>query len=857
LPPIRTTHGASSGQFVIRNLAKATVLEISEVAFNGPDGDRFAVATFPTTLQPGGEGTVTFTFDPEGLAGSYSADCVIVSNDMDSPTFVQIDIVVSDPPVGANAYQQAVLDDEPLLYWTFDESDPIANAADKIWGLPANDLRPQGAAGRVASTLGLGNAADFDGVRGSRFMASTLQLGAASYAHYAIEMWIRLDQPLTPAYLLEGWNGTPSGTNAPAIIHGYNPNIEFFGGGGRTGSAGPAALADMDWHHVVMEVNVPANTHKFYIDGEPAGTFPGARAWLLPALAIGSPATTIDQPMKGQIDELALYNLAGGTLTGQDIAHHFESSVAIPDPILSVPSRIDLGAVALSPVPVNLSFQVTNLGASQPLNITGLSFDGPDGAAFTAGLLPAAIAPNGGTGMVNFTFEADSGPGVYSATATLASNDARGEAIVNLTVLVEDGPELGAPSRVDLPPIRTTQGAVGGQFSVRNLAKATVLEISEAAFSVESGDQFAVVAFPATLQPGEEGTITFTFDPEGVAGSYTADCVITSNDMGSPAVVQIDIVVSDPPVAANAYQQAVLGHGPLLYWTFDEEEPTANAVDKIWGLPANDLRPQGSAGRVASPLGLGHAADFDGVRGSRFMASTLQLGATSYAHYAIELWIRLGNPASRAYIFEGWNGTPAGTNAPAIIHGWNPNLEFFGGARTGSAGPAALLDMGWHHVVMEVNVPANTHSFYIDGEPAGTFAGSRAWLLPALAIGSPAVNTDEPMIGQVDELALYDLAGGTLTGQDLADHFQSVGGGEGPLPQLIVESYDPATSELRLNVGAVPPGRMFHLRGSTDLEVFTPLSPPVNFDSTTPQPLIIPTGGAPRFFVQVFEGVSP
>jgi hypothetical protein len=707
----------------------------------------------------------------------------------------------------------------------------------------------------VPGRSGFGNAARFTTANG--FVTATFPVGG-TVGDFAIAFWMKPESLSGSAAYVTARNG--GGSQLAAIWEYLNNHVELFFTGGSGPNPRPGsgvAFADTEWRHIVFTRSGTAYVR--YVDGVKTdiGTLTGDFSNVAQNLLIGAAEASGVGRFAGLLDDVAWFS-EGLDQSEVEAIRTGDFSAFIPDPALKVPAQIDLGAVALSATPVNLSFQITNLGTSQPLTITGLGFDGPDGAAFSAGLLPIAIAPNGGTGTVNFTLETGSGPGVYSATATLASNDPRSPATVNLTVLVEDGPTLGAPARVDLPPIRTTDGASSGQFVIRNLAKATVLEISEVAFSGPDGEQFAVATFPATVQPGGEGTITFTFDPEGVAGSYSTDCVITSNDILSPKFVQVDLVASDPPVGANAYQQAVIDDEPLLYWTFDETEPTANAVDKIWGLPANVLRPQGTAGRVASTLGLGNAADFDGVPGSRFLANTLQLGAASYAHYAIELWLRLEQPLSQAYLLEGWNGTPTGTNSPAIIHGYNPNLEFFGGGgRTGNVGPAALLDLGWHHVVMEVNVPANTHSFFIDGAAVGTFAGSQAWLLPALAIGSPAVNTDEPMTGQIDELALYDLSGGTLTGQDLAVHFQAAGGGGAPLPQPIVQSYDPATSELRLNAGAVPPGRMFHLRGSTNLEVFTPLSPPVNFDSTTPQPLIIHTGGAPRFFIQVFEGTSP
>jgi hypothetical protein len=334
---------------------------------------------------------------------------------------------------------------------------------------------------------------------------------------------------------------------------------------------------------------------------------------------------------------------------------------------------------------------------------------------------------------------------------------------------------------------------------------------------------------------------------------------------GSRAWMFLDEIVVNPELPppdeppppdgpAGAYRRAVLDRGPVFYWTFDEE--SGPAADLMSAQSGNQLTPQGGAGRIPSGLGLGMAADFNGATGSRFFSNSLAAARTSYDHYAVEFWVRLGDATGSAYLLEGFDGGTLG-NSPALIHGFNPNLEgfFAAGGRTGNTGPATLADMAWHHVVFEVNVPANTHSLYIDGVAAGSFPGSRPWRLPVLGVGSPAVNATQPMTGQLDELAIYDLTAAAFTALDLAAH-HAVLTAAGPA-RLVLQRYDPATSEIGLSVAPIPPGRMFHLRGSTDLRVFLPFEPPVEFDINTPQPLLVRTYGEPRFFVQAYEGASP
>jgi len=640
------------------------------------------------------------------------------------------------------------------------------------------------------------------------------------------------------------------------------------------------------------------------------------------------------------------------------------------DPNLVVSSAINLGTVAKSPASNALSFEVRNTGATNTLDVTGLTFTGADAPAFAASALPTGIAAAGGMGTVNFTFDSGGVAGIYTATASLESNDPSSPATVNLTIAVEEGPILGAPASVDLGTISTVPGSTSGQFSISNSALATPLNISEVNFTGPDGSNFTVDSSPGILLPGESGDITFTFDSGGVdgffsadceivsddpaspttlvpvsvnleggpalavpsfvdlrailvssgtitrsvaisnsaftntlnissvsfknisggatwtpanfpasllpgaaggitftfdteigAGIYTADLEIASDDAFSPTVVNLEIEVVDPPIGANAYQQAVINDRPLLYWTFDESDDTDSAIELMVGDIVNDLTPQGGATRIASDIGLGNAADFDGVSGSRFYSSTLSAARSSYAQYAVEMWVRLDDAASASYLLEGASGVGAGgagANSPAMIHGYNPNLEGFfgGGGRTGTSGPTVLSDNTWHHIVLSVDVVENSHSFYVDGDLVGTYPGSATWKLPVLGVGATQIDGTGAIRGQIDELAFYDLSGG-LTGQDIADHFLALPEGPGGQMALVIDSYNPDTNELIVRVNNIPEGQDFHLRSSTDLVTFSAFSPGFSFDSTTTQPFVIDSAGAPKLFLRVFDGVSP
>ncbi len=61
------------------------------------------------------------------------------------------------------------------------------------------------------------------------------------------------------------------------------------------------------------------------------------------------------------------------------------------------------------------------------------------------------------------------------------------------------------------------------------------------------------------------------------------------------------------------------------------------------------------------------------------------------------------------------------------------------------------------------------------------------------------------------------------------------------------------------NVENIPSGQTYHLRQSTDLLNFVPVSPPVDITDTTPQPLAVTvdTETQPKLFIGVSEGASP
>jgi len=82
--------------------------------------------------------------------------------------------------------------------------------------------------------------------------------------------------------------------------------------------------------------------------------------------------------------------------------------------------------------------------------------------------------------------------------------------------------------------------------------------------------------------------------------------------------------------------------------------------------------------------------------------------------------------------------------------------------------------------------------------------------------------------------------------------------GEPGLPIKLAATYNKAAGTLSITATGIPEGT-FHLRSSTDLQSFVPLVPAIQFDSSTPQPFVIPVdpNTVPKRFFRVEEGASP
>ncbi len=238
--------------------------------------------------------------------------------------------------------------------------------------------------------------------------------------------------------------------------------------------------------------------------------------------------------------------------------------------------------------------------------------------------------------------------------------------------------------------------------------------------------------------------------------------------------VNFDGAGTPNPGPSQTYKDAVLADNPLLYWSFDEN--SGNAQSLVNPSAANELVPQGSAGRVQSHItpggiDLGRAASFNGTDGTRFFAADLfgpgggpGVGFIGTQLWAVEFWFKTDS-AGAQYLSESTG--VGGNNDPGIIYGFNAGgpdqLELFKGDRFG---PTGVSQDEWHHAVIAFygnsgGFADNLREIYLDGVlvATDTITGfSTGHSLGAYAIGATSVAGGvNPFSGMIDEWAIYEL----------------------------------------------------------------------------------------------------
>ena len=232
----------------------------------------------------------------------------------------------------------------------------------------------------------------------------------------------------------------------------------------------------------------------------------------------------------------------------------FENVLPTADPLIDLPANVSLdldGSVQSFDIPVS------NLGASQPLAISGVFFSGANAAAFSQLSFPEPVAP-GGNGIIQIIFDPTGISGNVEANLLVQSTDPDSPTTnVALSGFLYD-PKLVVASAFGFGPFDPGVGVQVDALAVSNGGGGQTLTFTSNTISGPDADHFMVITAPGNLPPFGAGTIDLSFNPLGKEGSFVAQLTITSNDAADSTKVinltaQVGELVQNSGVRINEF----------------------------------------------------------------------------------------------------------------------------------------------------------------------------------------------------------------------------------------------------------------------------------------------------------------
>jgi len=529
----------------------------------------------------------------------------------------------------------------------------------------------------------------------------------------------------------------------------------------------------------------------------------------------------------------------------------------VRNPWIDTVASIDLGIIPPGAGTQNFTIDVRNLGASIDLvadYADFTTFGGPFAAVDDLTTSNLTVAP-GATGVINLRFDAGSLAGVFSDTLEIDSNDpTEATRIIPVTINVERDPEISAPIDVILETFPFGAGPQAFTVEVANIGAANDLMISSVDVFGPDGTNFTIDSFDSTIPAGGTGVIGLTFDPTGFTGDFFATLEIISNDIGVPFSTDVILVATVDPHTAPASSPS----GLVAWWSLDSEldagkDDSGNGFD---GVPSGTPTPTPGAN-----ANTGGALSFNG-------STTIEVPWSSYLNpesFTVTLWAcpTITGGAHRSAITSR-DDSPGATQGYILYHDPTSNWAFW----TGDGNPGWHSTPGggvstsvWTHLAISYDAVTQTKSFFVNGvlfssstAPPALYAPNGPQKEGLHIAGGGDTGTQFRFTGKLDDVALFNTA---LSADDInAIKGNGVAGFLSPATKALnLGAIGYTGGSLGLSVGNIPAGETFHLRGSTDGENFAPLIPPIDFDSTTPQPIMVPSTES-LLLLRAYEGPS-
>nr|WP_223291023.1 LamG-like jellyroll fold domain-containing protein [Streptomyces avicenniae] len=374
---------------------------------------------------------------------------------------------------GTQAYANAVLADDPLLYWRFDEtannyaSDASGNGTSGVHrGGPARGTSPAAVPGPGAAAVG------YDGTDAYTYSDARLP----GMQRFTMETWFRTTTTRGGKLMGLGNLTLQASANRDPNLYMLNNGQLTFGiinGGNRTLTT-PGRYNDGQWHHIA--VSVGSAGMRLYVDGAQVNSnplFTSARS-VSGYLRTGgdSLANWANRPTSdyfaGELDETALYP---AQLSAARVRAHFDAASVPSDTVTQLAPVADTYVNGAAPSAVHGTHQQLAVRGA-PAYESYLAFDlpsAPAGQVLKAASLRVRVGGDAAAGALD-DFPVVPVEGAWSeAATTYATRPALGTTALGT---LESPDALNGTYTVPLQ--RTAvQGALGGQFAVALVSEGT------------------------------------------------------------------------------------------------------------------------------------------------------------------------------------------------------------------------------------------------------------------------------------------------------------------------------------------------------------------------------------------------